>query len=59
MKPKTPFVDRPKIKKIRLRVDPDQGIAKMATSMVVEGYRFVKAERRNTQAVITFERVDS
>lgn len=47
-----------KFKTIDLKVDPCQGISRMATSIEVPGYVFFKMDRRGTKAKITFIRED-
>ncbi len=48
----------PKYKKVELVVEPQQSIARLATSFTLPGYRFDNAVRRGTKATVTFVRED-
>jgi hypothetical protein len=44
--------------KVIMKVDPTQGVARLAASLSVPGYTFFKLVRKKEHAVITFRRAE-
>lgn len=46
------------ILKLVFKIAPDRGFAAQAVSMVPEGYKFIKMERKGTKATVYYEKIE-